>query len=334
MSSKFKSTFIKLSKVTIPLLLGVVILYFLYKETNGDELWANIQKANWVILSFSLLFGLSGNVIRGLRWKLIIEPLGYTPKKSNIIYAVLGNYAVNFALPRAGELWRCGVIAKEEKIPFVKLIGTLIVDRLFDTLMVILIFFIALASNFEVFINNFQKFDWPDFLTLPYFYVGFFLLLSITVALFITFKENVVVKKTTAFFVTIWQNMLLVRNMKAKMRFIFYTFGIWISYFFYFYVTLYAFDFTAHLGLAAGLFVFTIGSISMGIPSNGGLGPWQAAVVFGLYIFMIDKEEAKAFATVVFAFQSIWIVLCGLFGIAMLSIKKGNNLERKNQKKK
>jgi uncharacterized protein (TIRG00374 family) len=311
-------------KVVIPLILGIVILYFLYRKTDFNELWSYIKETNWWILAFSLIFGLSGNVIRGLRWNLLIKPLGYNPKASHLIYAVLGNYAVNFAIPRAGEIWRCGVISKKEKIPFAKLIGTLLIDRLFDMIMVILCILIAFTFNFNVFYKHLHEFNLSGNLTSPYFYPGIVILIGLCIAGLFFFKENRIVKKIRDFFLSMWKDMLLVRQMKEKTRFIFYSFGIWISYFLYLYITFYAFGFTKHLGIAAGLFVFTLGSVSMGIPSNGGLGPWQAAIVFGLCAFMVNIEQAKAFATVVFAVQSIWMVLCGLFGIAMLSIKEGN----------
>ncbi|GHS99024.1 dolichol-P-glucose synthetase [Bacteroidia bacterium] len=317
--------FSKIFKILVPLILGIVIIYFLYRKTDFNELWSYIKKTNWGILAFSLIFGLSGNVIRGLRWDLLIKPLGYHPKVSHLIYAVLGNYAVNFAIPRAGEIWRCGVIAKKEKIPFAKLIGTLLIDRLFDMIMVILFIIAAFTFNVKVFYKNRDQFNLPESLTSPYFYLGIVVVIVLCIAVLVFFKENRIIKKIWNFFQTMWQDMLLVWKMKEKTRFIFYSFGIWISYFLYFYVTFYAFGFTTHLGIAAGLFVFTLGSVSMGIPSNGGLGPWQAAVVFGLCAFMVNIEQAKAFATVVFAVQSIWMVLCGLFGIAMLSIKEGNN---------
>ncbi|MDR0865222.1 MAG: flippase-like domain-containing protein [Candidatus Symbiothrix sp.] len=315
----------QLLKVLIPLTLGILIIYFLYRKTDFDELWSSIKETNWWILAFSLIFGLSGNVIRGLRWNLLIKPLGYHPKVSHLIYAVLGNYAVNFAIPRAGEIWRCGVITKKEKIPFAKLIGTLLIDRLFDMLMVILFIIVAFTLNFNVFYKNRHEFNLPQIFTSSGLYLGIVILIALCIAVLVFFKETRMVKKIRNFFISMWKDMLLVWKMKEKTRFIFYSFGIWISYFLYFYVTFYAFGFTTHLGIAAGLFVFTLGSVSMGIPSNGGLGPWQAAVVFGLCAFRINIEQAKAFATVVFGVQSIWMILCGLFGIAMLSIKKGNN---------
>ena len=309
-------------KITIPLALGIIILYFLYKGTDFAELWLYIKGANWAILAFSLIFGLSGNVIRGLRWELLINPLGYYPKRKNVIYAVLGNYAVNFAIPRAGEIWRCGVICKEENIPFQKLIGTLIIDRIFDMVMVMLIIFLAIAFNLSIFLRNVNYLNFPDWVTSPYPYLGALALLTLFVFAIIFFKNNFLVKKIRFLLSSMWNDMLIVWKMKKKTLFVIYSFGIWISYFLYFYITFFAFGFTSHLGFAAGLFIFTLGSISMGIPSNGGLGPWQAAIVFGLTIYMVSFEQAMAFATGVFAFQSIWVVACGLFGIFALSFKK------------
>jgi uncharacterized protein (TIRG00374 family) len=309
--------------------LSVIILYFLYIDTNFGELWSEIKRANWLILAFSLVFGLLGNVIRGLRWDLLIKPLGYYPKKSALIYSVLGSYAINFIIPRAGEIWRCGIVYKKEKIPFVKLLGTLIIDRLFDMLMVFLILLAAFACNVKVFYKKIGELSFPEFLTSPGFYIGLLLLIVLSIAFFVIFKENSIVKKIRNFFSSMGKEMLLVWKMKEKTRFLIYTFGIWISYFFYFYITFYAFDFTLHLGFAAGLFVFTISSMSMGIPSNGGLGPWQAAVVFGLCAFAVSMEQAKVFATAVFGFQSIWVVLCGLFGIIMLFVKKRDGRNKK-----
>jgi uncharacterized protein (TIRG00374 family) len=309
-------------KVTLPLLLGIVILYFLYRKTDFNELWAYIKGANWSILLFSLIFGLAGNLIRSLRWKILITPLGYRPKTSNVIYSVLGSYAVNFAIPRAGEIWRCGMLSKEEKIPFTKLIGTLIIDRLFDVVMVALFIAAAFVTNWRVFEQNREAFDLPDWMVSPVFYAGCFAVLALVVGILFIFRKNKFIGRINRFFIEMGKDFAQVWRMKKKMRFIAYSFGIWICYFFYFYITFYAFDFTAGLGWAAGLFVFTVGSISMVIPSNGGLGPWQAAVVFALCAFFVSVEQATAFATAVFAVQTLWVVACGLFGIAMISLKK------------
>ncbi|GHV24270.1 dolichol-P-glucose synthetase [Bacteroidia bacterium] len=312
----------KIVKITIPLFLGIIIIYFLYRKTDLNELWRNIKDANWAILTFSLIFGLAGNICRGLRWELLIHPLGYKPKRSNLIYAVLGNYAVNFAIPRAGEIWRCGIVHQKEKIPFAKLIETMLIDRFFDPVMLFIIITLALVLNTKVFLQNLHQFQLPAWLTSWYFYVGCLLAVAIIVACLLFFKENFIVKKLREILKIAKDDLNLLRKMPTKTQFILYSFGIWTGYFLCFYVAFFAFDFTAHLGLSAALFIFVLGSLSMAIPSNGGLGPWQAAIVFGLCIFAVSKPHAEAFAIGVFAFQSLWQVLCGLFGIMMLSFQR------------
>jgi uncharacterized protein (TIRG00374 family) len=325
MFEKLKIHTIKFLKITIPLGLGIFILWILYKETDFKKLWETIQAANWAILFISLPFCLAANIIRALRWRLIILPLGYTPLRSNLIYAVLGNYAVNFAIPRGGEIWRCTVIAAKEKIALSKLIGTLVVDRIFDMLMVALITLLAFSLNAKAFYKYTHKINIPELFFSAAFYIGLLTSIIIIVALFILFRKNKYIKKVHNFFINLWKDILSIKKMEAKGRFLAYTLVIWILYFFYFYVTFYAFDFTFHLGITIGLFVFAIGSLSMGIPSNGGLGPWQAATVFGLCIFAVTNAQATAFATTVFAVQSIGIVLTGIGGIVMLSLKKGRD---------
>ncbi|MDR0832925.1 MAG: flippase-like domain-containing protein [Candidatus Symbiothrix sp.] len=312
----------KVLKITLPLALGVVILYFLYKGTDFNALWMEMRDANWGILLLSLFFGVGANCIRGLRWQLLIQPLGYQPKRSNLIYAVLGNYAVNFVLPRAGEIWRCGVISAKEKIPFKKLIGTLIIDRLFDTIMVLLILLLAFVCNIPVFLKNIDAFDLPDFLTSPLFYIGIVCVTAFVAVSVWVFRENKLIQKLIDFFVGLWNDIKTVGKMKTKNRFLLYTLGIWAGYFCYFYTTFFAFGFTSHLGVVAALFVFTMGSISMAIPSNGGLGPWQAATVFGLMAYGISRGEATAFATAVFGLHALWEVICGTYSIFMLGLKK------------
>lgn len=310
-------------KIAIPLLLGLTILYFLYRKTNINELWANIKGANWLILSFSLIFGLSANVMRGLRWELLITPLGYHPRRSNLVFAVLGNYAVNFAIPRAGEIWRCGVITQKEKIPFSKLLETLLIDRIFDILPVFVFSILAVWLNFSVFHQHWHDFQLPGWLRSPHFYVGILGFVALSIAFFVFLKDNFISKALKNFYVTLKKDIPLLKSMNQKPLFLIYTFSIWIAYFFHFYIALFAFDFTAHLGFQAALLVFVLGSVSMLIPSNGGLGPWQAAVIFGLSVlFTVPGKPAEAFAIGVFAFQSLWMVLCGFGGMVVLSIRK------------
>jgi uncharacterized protein (TIRG00374 family) len=316
-----------LVKVVLPLALGIAIVYYLISKIDPKQLWEVLKDANWGILLFSLLFGLLGNTIRGYRWSLFVAPLGYSPKISHLNYAVYGGYAVNFALPRAGEIWRCGVIAKEDNVPFTKLFGTMILDRIFDTFTVAAVSLIAFLCNMQFFMSQLKQ-NQASFDTIsaimksPFFYFATGAAIITVCIVFRYFKENIIILKIKDFLSGMGKDMKAIWQMKTKGRLFLYTIGIWGSYFCYFYITFFAFDFTADLGITAGLIAFALSSISMGVPSNGGLGPWQIAVIAALSLYGVDKLHATAFATGVFAVQSIWVILCGLFGIAMLAFKK------------
>lgn len=326
-TQKKSSLLNNLIKVVLPLGLGIAIIYYLISKIDPSQLWEILKDANWGILLFSLLFGLLGNTIRGYRWALFITPLGYSPKISNLNYAIYGGYAVNFALPRAGEIWRCGVIAKEDNIPFSKLFGTMILDRIFDTITVAIISLVAFLFNMQFFLTQLEQ-NQTTFNTISGIFKSPLLYLAIGAAIITTyivfrfFKENVIVRKIKGFLSSIASDLKAIWKMNTKGRVFLYTIGIWGSYFCYFYVTFFAFNFTADLGITAGLIAFALSSISMGVPSNGGLGPWQIAVIASLSLYGVDKLHATAFATGVFAVQSIWVIICGLFGIAMLALKK------------
>ncbi len=320
-----------LTKVVLPLALGILILYFLFRDTNFDELWTAIKDANYGILAFSLIFGLLGNTLRGYRWELLIKPLGYTPKLSTLNYAIYGGYAVNFAIPRGGEVWRCAIVAKEEKIPVKKLVGTIIVDRIFDMVTVITLCLIAFLLNMGFFLkelngklsNSQETFNTvANLLRSPWLYVLFVVGIVGIFVIFKFFGDNFIVKKVKGFFAELWKDLKDIGRMKQKYRLFGYSIGIWACYFLYFYITFYAFDFTADLGLTVGLIAFALSSLSMGVPTNGGMGAWHFAVIAALTLYGVSEIEAKAFATGVFAIQSIWLIFCGLVGIAMLSVRK------------
>jgi len=318
------NTFIK---VVLPLALGIFIIYYLFRDIDFKDVWVIIKDANWGILLFSLLFGLIGHTLRGYRWELFITPLGYKAKIANLSYAIYGGYAVNFALPRAGELWKCGIVAKEEKIPFSKLFGTMILDRIFDSLTVIFICLIAFLFNMQFFITQLKQnqatFDMVlGVLKSPLLYILIAAAIATTFIIFKFFKENFIVRKVKGFLKEIIQDAKAIWNMETKGKLVFFTIGIWTAYFLYFYITFFAFDFTKDLGFTAGLIAFALSSLSMGVPSNGGLGPWQVAVIAALSLYGVNALEAKAFAVGVFGIQSLWVIIMGLFGFIMLALNK------------
>jgi uncharacterized protein (TIRG00374 family) len=326
-TQKLKSRLIKFSKTFIPLAFGLIVLWFIIKTLDFKEVISILKKdVNYWIIALSLPFGLCGQIMRAFRWELLIRPLGYRPKKSNLIYSILGNYGVNLAFPRLGEVWRCTMINRYEKVPFTKLIGTVITDRISDTIIVFLIIIAAFVMNVPYFKSFFAQHPeiyagFYDIFSSVWFYIG---IAGAGIAgwlIFQRFKERSAIKKIYRFLFDIWEGIRTVGQMKDKWLFLLYTLLIWVGYFLFFYICFYAFPFTENLGWNCGLITFGIGSIAMGVPVQGGVGAWQFITIAILMGFGLNKEDAGAFAFCVWTIQSlIFTALYGLFGVMALPI--------------
>jgi uncharacterized protein (TIRG00374 family) len=317
----------KFLKTFIPLAFGLLVLWFIIRALDIEQVASTLKKdvKYWIILC-SLPFGLFGQIMRAIRWDLLIRPLGYRPKKSNLIYSVLGNYGVNWAFPRLGEVWRCTMISRYEKVPFTKLIGTVIIDRISDLVIVTLIVVSAFVINVPYFRSFFIQHPQIyaklyDLLSSVWFYVAVAGLILVAWFIFLRFRERSLVKKAYRFLFDIWEGIRTIGRMKDNWLFVFYTLLIWISYFVGFYMCFYAFPFTENLGWNCGLVAFGMASIAMGIPVQGGIGAWQFMVMASLMGFGLTKDEAGAFAVCIWTITSfLFSALYGLFGIMALPI--------------
>ncbi|MDL2278540.1 flippase-like domain-containing protein [Parabacteroides sp. OttesenSCG-928-G07] len=314
------------AKILLPLAFGGFLIWYLYRDLDLTEIWQVVKKGvRYEIILFSLLFGLFANIIRALRWGLLIDSLGAKYKMSNAINAVLGNYAVNLVLPRVGEVWRCGVLTKYDKIPFTKLFGTLLVDRVCDTLTVGLITLFIFIFNISFFKSFFARNPalldgFESMFNSIWIYVA---VIIIGVAIWFVFtymKHFTLVQKARNMFYNIWVGIKSVWLMEQKVRFILYTFLIWGGYFLYFYITFYAFGFTRDLGIVVGLIAFAMSSIGVAVPVQGGIGPWHFMVIATLVCFNVSENDAAAFALVVHTVQTVWTGLCGVVSIAALPL--------------
>ena len=135
------------------------------------------------------------------------------------------------------------------------------------------------------------------------------------------------VQKAKGMLKNIWTGMKSIWYMEHKMRFVIETLLIWGGYFCYFYITFYAFEFTKDLGIVVGLITFTMSSIGVAVPVQGGIGPWHFMVIATLVCFGVNENDAAAFALVVHTVQTVWTGLCGLFGVVALPLTNRENKE-------
>lgn len=332
-----KTILSQLMSIIGPFILGVVIFYFLVRDTNFAELWNVIKRANWLILLSSLIFGLLANTLKAFRWRFLMKTLDYQPTLRSTIYTTWGSFAVNYLIPRAGEVWKCGALSRNQHIPFSKTFGTAVIDRIFDVIILGLICIFAFLMNLDFFVVELSKnkslFDEIlHLLESPWLYLSFFFLILLIYIVFKFFSNSRPISKMKSFFREIIKDLKAIWHMKDKVWIIIYTVCAWVLYFADFYIAFFAFEFTKDLGIMVGLIAFALSSLSLIIPTQGGLGPWQVAVVATLTLYNVDYVSATAFATGVFAIHSIWLIVCGIYGVMMLNVSTSQTKKRKTVK--
>ncbi|MDE5998036.1 MAG: flippase-like domain-containing protein, partial [Muribaculaceae bacterium] len=144
------------------------------------------------------------------------------------------------------------------------------------------------------------------------------------------YKDSVPVRKLRKWTAEIWHGFAVTATMQGRWRFLFLTMAVWGCYFVQLYVAFYAFGFTRELckepGLAFGLLpclvAFVLSSIGMAVPSNGGLGPWNIAVMYALMLYGIGHTDAAAFSIVAWSTQTVMTILLGIFSMIYIAATK------------
>ena len=310
--------------MVFPLLLGAGILYWTYRDFNFQRAWQVLDGGmNYGWMLFSLFFGITAQVCRGLRWKLTLEPLGENPRTSHCVYSIFISYAASLVVPRIGEVSRCGVLSRYDGVSFAKSLGTVVTERLIDSLCVALITGTTLLLQAPVFATFFEETGtdvgrYTQLFTSANFYLVIICIIALCLLVFFLIRNVAAFARLRGILHQVWEGILSLRKVKNLPLFLLYTIGIWGSFFLEFYVAFFSFGFSSHLGVVAALVMFAVGSIAVIVPTPNGAGPWHFAIITMMVLYGVGQEDAGVFALLVHGIQTFLIILLGIYGLAAL----------------
>jgi len=314
--------------------IGVLIFWLLYRKVEWEKLKGALAglKYGWLILSIAL--NLLAQYSRALRWKMLIKPMGYNPSTWNAYLSVLALYFVNLIIPRAGEVARCSIINKTDKVPFTKLVGTVFTERLADMLMLFLLAFIIFTFNFSTIVEFFNLN--PDigenvrkFMDARYIILLIAFILLLVLAAFITIRllrRSSKRQRLSELKRQFIDGIKSIAHMEHKWLFIGHTVFIFLMWLIMLYVVFLAYEPTASLSLRSGMVVFLMGGIAMIAPVQGGLGAWHGMVARTLLIYGIVWEEGLIFALVAHTTTNLIYIVIGGGVLLYLWIKFGKTM--------
>lgn len=326
-------------KYLLPLVLTVALVWYMFKKVDFRQMMDIIRDGVdywWILLAMAI--SVFSHIFRAMRWRIQLRALDIRPSLTDLSCSIFGCYALNLVFPRLGEVWRCTFVSTRTKSSFSKVLGSMVADRLADTLTVaslLLLTFIVAAAAINSFLEKYPiGRDFIGLLQNPWLWAAIFGGAILIAIIFKYCKNTKPVKKITDMLAQLWQGFAVVAAMPGRWKFLGLTLCIWSCYFLQLYVAFFAFPFTRDLcaepglafGLAPCLVAFVLSSIGMAIPSNGGLGPWNIAVMFGLAIYGISDAQGTAFSMLVWSAQTVMLILLGIFTMVYISRKSNSNL--------
>ena len=269
--------------------IGVVLFWLSIRKLDLHEVWLSILGADYWWMLLALVFAISSHVVRALRWNLLINTLGYKTRLSSTFFSVMVGYLANTAVPRMGEFARCGVLSKKEKIPFNALFGTVISERFFDLITLMLIIFLVIIFQMDLLRNFLNTNFWPFFDQL-FSNINSIILFGIIALVFVggtiwlvwLFKKKIknlpFYNRLRHFLRGLWDGIKTIKNMPHKWLFVFYTIIIWLFYIIMTYIPLRMLAETSNLSFIDGITLLALASLGIVAPVPGGIGAYHYIV--------------------------------------------------------
>lgn len=309
--------------------LGAFIFWLIYKDQDIDRIKSVLKNdVNYFWVAVSLFIGLISHISRTMRWGLMIEPIGHKPRFINTFLAVMVGYLMNMAIPRMGEISRCGVLSRYEKISFTKLIGTVVAERLVDMISLLVLLGIVIISQFGEMLNFLHRN--PEIqeklnivLKSPYLIVGLLLVIIMFYIFRKAFKHTMIFRKLMEILKNFKEGFISIRSIKRKGWFYFHSVFIWAMYYLMLYSVFFAFDFTNNLGPIAGLTTFVLASFGMVAPVQGGIGAWHFMAIEALVLYGVARENGIIFAFVAHTSMTSMIIIIGIISLLVLPFING-----------
>jgi len=326
-----KAKFLTILKYFFFIVLGGFFVWLSVRNLDHDN-WEQIKHAvargrKWVILPV-ILFLLIAHYSRAIRWKLLMEPMGYKPSIFNAFAAVMIGYLVNAGAPRLGEVFKCTLLARYEKFRVDKLIGTILIERAVDLVCLIIVFISALILQGDIFgqmmTNLLKEFfhDKTGHLSTEKLSIAlgvFVFILFLFYFILKRFGHIDIIARIKKVIKNILHGLSSINNLEHKGWFIFHSLLIWTMYWFASTAGLYALRETQYLGFPGGLAALVVGTVGIILTPNGiGAYPVLIAQLLGLYGLNPDTT-GTASGWLMWSAQTAIILIGGMVCFALIT---------------
>lgn len=316
------------------LALGLFLVWWSVKDIDAEK-WAEIkhalQEARIFLIIPVLGILLLSHYARALRWRLLMEPMGYHTSKRNTFFAVMVGYLANTAVPRLGEVLKCTILARYEKVPADKLVGTIVQERLIDAFCFAGVLLITLAVQPDLYSRFIDTWFYSNSGTqttgstnskflIPLIGLA---LIALVIGLWMVIKKKSFADLVTtlkSLVLRVWQGLTTIRHMKKRKSFVLLTLVIWTGYLGSGYIGFLALQETSHFGFKESLTVLSAGTIGMIVPTPGGIGAYAYFIESTMMVYGLPQSIATAFGWLLWLSQTAIVLIAGCISVILLPV--------------
>ena len=327
----------ELIKYIIVLAVTGSIFWYLFRQIPLQDFKASLGQFNFWWIGLSILLSVISHFLRAWRWRLLINSSNYSAGLLNSYFAVMIGYLANSVFPRLGEVTRCGVLNRSDKVPVSLSLGTVVTERVIDLFLLLIITAITFFFQFDLLESYFNEglVSFKTKLIENWWMLLLFAIFGLA-GLYILFYTSIgqkikIVEKIKTFIQGLWVGILSLKNVKNQLGFWASTLGIWILYFLMLYVITFGSPLTENLGILAGLSILVMGSFGMASPTPNGIGAFHALVAGVLVLYGIDYNEGIIFATIMHTSQFITVLVVGSLSLILVNLRHKKKFKVENR---
>lgn len=338
MNTKVKKTI----KSVLLISLTFFFLYLAFRGNDFNELYVVLKNANYFYALAGAVLGIMlGGYFRALRWRYFLNPLKKDIKMDILFSSMMIGYMMNSIIPRAGEVYRPVLLANKEKISRASAFGTILVERVFDLLSLLISFGICMVFYKKKLSSAFEQYN-IEIISIYTSVITLVFVILIIVIIFNLEKSEIIIEKITKkilpekfhqkvhnIFISMINGFLFIRYPKYYLQILILSVLLWFTYVISTYLTLLAFN--IDMSLFDANLVLTMATFALTIPL-----PANSAGIYHLFctatlvnVFGVDRESAFGFATVNHLLGLLGLIIVGAFYFVKenLSFKKAQNLK-------
>ncbi len=323
-------------KYLLSFLLMAVVLYYSFKGISWEEFWAALENCRWGWIAVAFALGVFVQYVRGLRWRMLLTPIDPSITRLTAFNAINICMLFNLVLPRAGEVVRCGYITRNSRrddegkhlASFDKVVGTVLVERAWDIVSIVVIMVMAMAVMWKRFGPYVTENVLPALSQktgLALIAALAILLVAVAVLLIRAFRDKSrLCGKICSVFSGLGEGLTSCLHMKGGWLFILYTILIWVIYWLMISFAMLAVkDLLPGLGMSDALFIMFAGAVSGIVPVPGGFGVFHGAVAGAIStVYGFPFSTGMIFATLSHESEALVQLLTGLVSYIYESVKK------------